>query len=162
MQPFEVAEEPGSQHADLAAGKRDSMIGLEGNANLLPLPVVKKTLQPDMNHDIVAKNAPWWDKARQSSRLFLSPAAGSTNPDGLPEAEATMAQGHPRALPGFRDPHGLAANGTRTIGWLCIHEYARNTPRPLPALRFQLTDRLLQACDLRKRDGTAVFFTPYA
>jgi len=124
------------------------------------LPVVKKALQPDMNHDVVANNAVPWDKARESSRPFLSPAAGSTNPDRLPKAEASMPQCHAGAPPCFRDPRGLAANTTRSIVLLCIDECARNTERPLPALFFDLPDRLSEACYLRERNRATVFFTP--
>jgi len=159
MKPFEIAKKPGSQHADLAVRKPDSVIGLEGKADLLPLPVVNKALQPDMNHDVVADHATRRNEVRQSARRFLSSAARSANPDRLPQAEASMAQCHTRALPCFQDPHGPAADRTMFIGFLCIDQYAGNAPRPLPALFFDLPDRLLQACDLRKRDG-AVFFTP--
>lgn len=160
MQTFEVGEEPGGQHADLAARKRDSVIGLQGNANLFPLPVAKKTLQPDMNHDVVADDTTRRDEASERSRPLLPPAAGSTYPDRLPQTETSMAQRDAGALPCFQDPRGLAADGTGPIALLCIDEYAGNTPRPLPALLFDLPDRLPQARDLRERDRAAVFFTP--
>src|SRR5437867_13306472 len=108
MQPFEVGEEAGGQHADLAARKRDSVIGLQGNANLFTLPVAKKPFQPDMNHDVVADDATRRDEASERSRPLLSPAAGSTYPDRLPQTETSMAQRHAGALPCFRDPRGLA------------------------------------------------------
>ena len=136
------------------------MIGCEGNANLLPLPVVKKTFQPDMDHDVVAHNTVRWDEARESLPSFLCPAAGSTNPDCLPKAEASMPQCYAGALPGFRNPHGLAANTTRSIVSLCNDECARNTARPLSALFLDLSDRLSEAGYLRERARATVFFTP--
>ena len=160
MQPFEVAEEPGSQHADLAARKRDSVIGFQGSANLLPLPVADEALQPDMNHNVVADDATRRDEACQGSRPFPSPAAGSTAADRLPKTEAAMAQCQPGALPCFQHSRGPAANNTASITFLCTDKHAGNAPPALPALFFDLPDRLLQACDLRKRDRAGVFFTP--
>jgi len=160
MQTLEVDEETVGQHADLATRKRDPVIGLQGNANLFPLPVAKKPFQPDMNHDVVADDATRRDEVREHSRPLRSPAAGNTYPDRLPQTETSMAQRHAGALPCFRDPRGLAADGTGSIALLCTDEYAGNTPRPLPALFFDLPDRLPQGCDLRERDRATVFFTP--
>ena len=137
------------------------MIGLQRKANLFPLPVTQKTLQPDMHHDVVADDAPRGDEVRQRAWPRLAPAAGRAHPDRLPEAEAPMAQGHASALPGFRDPRGLAAEGTGPSALLGTDEDTGNALRPLPAVCFDLPDRLPQAGDLRERDRAAVFFTPY-
>jgi hypothetical protein len=45
------------------------------------------------------------------------------------------------------------------LGFLRVDQYAGDTPRPLPALFFDLANRSPQVFDLCQRDN-AVFFTP--
>ena len=57
MKPFQVGQEPGGEYADRATGKRDPVLGGERRADLLALVVVEKTLQSDVDNDVVTDNA---------------------------------------------------------------------------------------------------------
>ena len=109
MKPFEVCQEAGTENADLAAGKRDPMPGGEGRVDFLALAVVEKTLQSDVNHDVIADNAEGRDETGQRQiptygHASLA-ASGRTHMNRLPDAERSMPQGHRGALPCFLNPH---------------------------------------------------------
>ncbi len=160
MQPLEVGDKPAGQHADLAAGKGDSVIGRKRRTDLLSLPVVQKSLQPDVDHDIVADDAARWDQARQRRAPFLCTAAGNAHAHRLPDPERAMTECHAGTCPCLSDACRSAADGAPLRGLLGVDEHTGDALRALPALLLQLLDRLPQACDLGQRDRAAVFFTP--
>ena len=57
MKPFEVSQEASGEYADFPAGKRDPVLGGECRADFLALAVVEKTLQSDVDNDVIADNA---------------------------------------------------------------------------------------------------------
>lgn len=160
MQPLQVFEKPAGEHADLTTGKRDSVIGRKGRADLLPLPVAEKTLQSDVNHDVVTDDAARRNETRESSRPFLPTATGNAHAHRLPQPEAAMVERHTGALPCLCDTRATAANQAGRRRLAGVNEHAGNTLRPLPALVLQLPDCLPQGRDLGERDRAAVFFTP--
>ena len=162
MKPFQVGQEPGGEYADRATGKRDPVLGGERRADLLALAVVEKTLQSDVDNDVVTDNAAGRDetgKRRLPAYGHASLAAsGRTYMNRLPDAERSMPQGHPGAFPRFLNSHRFAAHGTGLRLLPGIHQHAGDAPCAFLALFLHQPDRLSQGCETRERDG-AVFFT---
>jgi len=162
MKPFEIGQEPGREHADLTAGKRDPVLGGECRADFLALAVMEKTLQSDMDNDVIADNAAGRDETGE--RRFPAyghaslAASGRTHINRLPDAERSMPQGHPGAFPRFLNSHRTPAHGTGLRLFPGIYKHVGDAHCAFLTLFLEQSDHFSQGCEARERDG-AVFFT---
>ena len=162
MKPFEVGQEPGREYADLAAGKHEPVLGGECRADFFALAVVEKTLQSDVDNDVIANNAAGRDQTGE--RRFPAyghaslPASGRTHMNRLPDAERSMPQGHPGAFPRFLHSQRTPAHGTGRRLLPGIYQHVGDAPGAFLALFLEQSDQLSQGGEARERDR-AVFFT---
>ena len=127
MEPLHVREKPAGQHTDFAAGERDSVISCKRAADLLPLPVADKALQPDVGHDVVTDDAARRDESHERPGLFASRAAA--NAHRLPQPERAVDERHAGTFPCLSDPGRIAADGAPLWGFLLVDECTGNALR---------------------------------
>ena len=151
MQSREICEKATGQHADLAARERESVIGRKRDADFLPLSVMQKALEPDVNHNVVAYDAVRRYEGGKSNRPFPL-TAGNAHAHGLPQAERPMRESRASTFPCLLYSCRIPACRAALRRLFCIDQSTGDTLRTSPALLLQFPNRPPQARDLGQRN----------
>jgi hypothetical protein len=143
VQRIEVAEKAAGKFADLAARKSDSVPLRQFTADLLPLAVAEKTLDSNMNLQIVAidfarsyfEQQCFGPSRHQFSRRLST--AGLAHVNGLVGDEISVLQRHDPMLDGLLDFGRPIASETRPFGGLQLGPDAAGAEDPMPPIMFQ-------------------------
>lgn len=165
MKRLQINEETSAKFADLPRREMDSMFHSETGADFLPLTMVNKALEPDVDHDVIADGAPGRNQFCQRCGMLcdrgtLLLASGSAGTHGLVNAEGTVRQCHPFA------PNGFLHVCRPLTDWACwqgiIHPYQNSggVEQLFSIVVVHRTDLLSQSRKRFERER-AVFFTPW-
>ena len=158
MQPFEIVKETTAQQADFSTRYRDAVVVRERSTNLLPLPVMQKTLQSDVNHHVITYNLACGYEACECAAWVSPLATRNAYTYGLSQAERAVLDGHAGPFPCLLHSRRIAAYWTSLRWSFLVDHSAGDALRSLPALLLEFMDRPPQARDLGQRYRT-VFFT---
>jgi len=162
VQGLEVFEEAGNKRADLTARKADAVPLRQFTADLLPLAVVKETLDSHMNLQVVTIDLARRYSEQQCSgplRHQLSrrlSTAGLAHMNGLVGDEVPVLQGDDPMLDRLLDFGRSTASETRPLRCLQLGPDPRSGQNPMPPVLLQTAQLQPYRRDRRK----AGFFLP--